>query len=110
LAWQLRWGPHAKALEAQARASGKTPPPLKNRPKLRITDAPFSEAFFTLHAARVFGHAAPNPISLQEVSAYCFLHGIASATEKAKYLRLIQLLDQVYLTHWNDKNPSRSPS
>lgn len=55
------------------------------------------------------GHAAPNPISLGEVAALCSMHGIASRDERSKYLRLIQLLDRVYLNFWAEKNPSRPP-
>ncbi|VTU32284.1 hypothetical protein H4CHR_02981 [Variovorax sp. PBS-H4] len=108
MAWQLKYGSHAKALEDRARRTGVKPAALQKRPKIRVTDAPFSEAFFTLHSARTFGAAAPNPISLQEIVAYCSLQGIDSKAEKAKYLRLIQLLDQVYLGHWAEKNPSSS--
>lgn len=96
-------------MEDRARRTGKKPAALQKRPKIRLTDIPYSEAFSTLNASRVFGHAAPNPISLQEIAAYCQLMGIASREERAKYLRLIQLLDRVYLTHWAEKNPSTSP-
>ncbi len=84
------------------------PAALLSRPKLRVTDVPFADAFYALHAARTFGAAAPNPISLAEIWAYVSFQGIASPAERSKYLRLIQLLDQVYLGHWADKNPSSS--
>ncbi|MBT2321290.1 hypothetical protein J7E62_02815 [Variovorax paradoxus] len=81
---------------------------LLSRPKLRITDVPFADAFYALHASRTFGAAAPNPISIAEIWAFVSFQGIASRQERSEYLRLIQLLDQVYLGHWADKNPSSS--
>lgn len=109
MAWQLRWGAHAKVLEERARRTGKVTPALKARPRIRVTDVPFSDAFYQLNQARVYGHAAPNPIAVSEIAAYCSMQGIASQGERSKYLRLIQLLDQVYLTHWAEKNPSSTP-
>ena len=110
MAWQLKWASHVKVLEDRARRTGVKPAALKSRPKLRLTDAPFAEAFFALSSARTYGAAAPNPISISEIWAYVSFQGIASQAERSKYLRLIQLLDQVYLTHWAEKNPSPSSS
>lgn len=106
MAWQLKWGEHVKALERQSRKTGRQLPALRNRPKLPLTDSPFVDAFYALHAARTFGAAAPNPLAVHEVAAYLSLRGIASSGEKSKYLRLIQQLDGVYLSHWAEKNPS----
>ena len=97
-------------LEERARRTGVKPAALKNRPKLRVTDVPFAEAFFALHAARTFGASAPNPISLAEIWAFVSFQGIASIEERSKYLRLIQLLDKIFLEHWAEKNPAPSSS
>ena len=109
MGWQLKWGSHLKAFEARARATGVKPAPLVTRPRLAITDAPFIEAFFTISSTRTFGFSAPNPIQIAEVAAYCSVLGIASQPERAKYLRLIQMLDQVYLADWREKHPSKKP-
>lgn len=92
-------------MEERARKTGVRPAALRKRPKLLLTDRPYADAFHALHTARSFGPAAPNPIPIQEVSAFCVLLGIAPASERAKYLRLIQLLDKVYLAHWAKANP-----
>jgi len=41
----------------------------------------------------------PNPIAVAEFHALMMIWGIASSAEMAKYLRLIQILDQTYLKH-----------
>jgi len=62
------------------------------------------EAYQACDHGRSMGHSAPNPISVSEVMAYCSGVGIASVTERAKYLRLIQKLDLAFLAHWSEKN------
>jgi len=51
------------------------------------------------------GHSAPDPITVESVLAYCELTGIASPTDRAKYLRITQMLDRVYREHWLSKQP-----
>lgn len=58
-----------------------------------------------LHVARAFGAAAPHPIAIAEIHALCSILGIVRRSERLKYLRLIQLLDGVFLAHWAEKNP-----
>lgn len=54
------------------------------------------------------GMSSPNPIQVSELSALCQLMGIASGADKAKYLRIVQKLDQVYLSHWAESNKSKA--
>lgn len=49
----------------------------------------------------------PNPIAVSEIEALCNLLGIASKTERLKYLRLIRRLDRVYLGEWAEKNNNK---
>jgi hypothetical protein len=74
-----------------------------NRPRLKAADGPFVDSFYALHAARSGGMGGPNAIPISEVLAYLQLMGIASVEARAKYLRLIQRLDSVYLAHAAEK-------
>lgn len=47
--------------------------------------------------------AGPNPVLISEIREYLDLMGIASQRARAKYLRLIQQLDSVYLLHAAEK-------
>lgn len=82
--------------------------PLRNRPKLKAEDAVYLAAFQTLDQSRTMSMSGPNPITLGEVSAFCWLTGIASADDKSKYLRITQKLDQVFLKHWADNNKNKA--
>lgn len=100
MAWSLKWGDHVKAFEIQARKSGKAPAPLKSRPRLLTTDAPYYEAFSCLSRSRQFGYNGSQPIPVSEIKSYCELVGIASQQQRAKYLSLLQAMDQLCLEHW----------
>ena len=94
-------------LEERAHRTGVKAKALMNRPRLRFEDAAFMQGYYSVHQARTSGHSSPNPLAVTEIAAYCSLLGIASRGERLKYLRLIQDLDQVYLTHWDSSQPSR---
>lgn len=47
--------------------------------------------------------SGPAAIPVSEVTAYLALVRVDSADESVKYLRIVQQLDQVYLSHWQDK-------
>lgn len=100
MAWTLKWGAHVKAFQANTKKSGIVAGPMKNRPRLRVEDAPYYEAFNRLNSARQPGMSGEAPITISEVLALLQLVGIASRRERVKYLDLIQELDQVALEHW----------
>lgn len=52
------------------------------------------------------GVNAPDPLQVSEILAYCQLVGIASLASRAKYLKLLQALDGIYLEHWHSTHPS----
>lgn len=50
------------------------------------------------------GVNAPEPFQLSEIHAFCLLRGIVSLSLRAKYLRVLQRLDRVFLDHWAEHN------
>lgn len=44
-------------------------------------------------------------IPISEILALCQMVGIANPELRAKYLDLIQDLDEIWLKHWADKQP-----
>lgn len=103
--WELRWGPHIKAFQERARQTGVTPAPLRAIPKLQPRDRELLEAFRGLDQARRMGHSAPDPLQISEVLAYLQLVGIAQQDLRSKYLRILQMLDRVFMKHWSDNQP-----
>lgn len=53
------------------------------------------------------GMSSPNPISILDITALLSLQGIASPTDKAKYLRTTQRLDRAYRGYWHDTQPKK---
>lgn len=51
--------------------------------------------------------AAPNTLSISDVADYCSLMGIASPADRAKYLRITQDLDAVFMEHWAQNNKTK---
>ena len=86
-----------------AKARGVVPAALASRPTLKKEDLPYQGAFLSLHSARTFGMSGPDPIRVTEVLAYLELVGIASPEHRAKYLRLIQTQDAVFLENHAEK-------
>lgn len=80
-------------------------PPLLNRPRLRQQDLEFLDAYDHLTSARTAGVASPDPIQVSEILALCQLLGIASVSDRAKYLRIIQKMDRTFLEHWETTRP-----
>ncbi len=48
------------------------------------------------------------PISVTEVLSYLQLMGIASVELRAKYLRLIQRMDDTFFSHLAEKTPAQT--
>lgn len=92
-------------MKKRAEQTGVKPAALLSQPKLQFLDLEFLTAFRELDAARSVGFSAPDPIPVSEVKAYCDLRGIVSSELRAKYLKLIRVLDRVYLKHWHENQP-----
>lgn len=73
-------------------------------PKLKRFDQAYLDAFFSLsHSRQSAGMGGPSPILVSEILAYLALEGIDSRDERLKYLRIVQLLDSVFLNDAADK-------
>jgi hypothetical protein len=87
-----------KVFEERAKKTGVKPAPLLTRPKLKYQDVEYFEAYEALASGRPPGFTGPGAIPVSEILAYVNLVGIASRDARLKYLRLIQAMDQTYLT------------
>lgn len=75
------------------------PGPLLSRPRIKLLDKEYLDAFHTLSKSRPRDMAGPGAIPVSDVLAYVNLVGVASGEERVKYLRLIQQMDDVFLEH-----------
>jgi len=109
LAWSLKWGEHVKAFETQAKKTGITAGPMKNRPRLKPEDVVYYNAFQTCNISRPAGAVGYCAIPISEILSYLQLVGIALREERVKYLHLIQELDRIALDHWAEEAKKASP-
>lgn len=49
------------------------------------------------------GYSGPNPIAIADVAAYLSLVNEDSVTERMRTLRLVQMMDTIYLNHVTEK-------
>lgn len=75
------------------------PPPewISEQPELFIWLEPIMRAFLDLHTRRSFGMGGANPIAISDINAYFQMFDIVTLEEKRYYLRMIGLLDNLYL-------------
>lgn len=63
-----------------------------------------------LTSSRQFGMAAPQPILISEIVAYCELMGINDPDEREEFLHHVQKMDLVFQADFRARNPSSSSS
>jgi len=78
-------------------------PALQNRPTLSRWVYDYWEAFRVLGSSRTATQAGLGPIPLSELVAYLDMMSIQDIDERLTYIKMIQSLDSVYVTHINDK-------
>lgn len=105
MAWSLTYGEYVKVFEDRARRTGVVPPPLQNRPRLQPQDMPYIEAFNCVSRGRPIGDmGGTGRIAVSEIHAYLQVVGIANKSLRVKYLRLIQMLDDVFVGHYLERD------
>lgn len=82
--------------------------PLRNIPKLTGDDSALLSAYDVIARSRTWGMSSPNTLSISDVANYCALMGIASIADRAKYLRITQDLDGVFMEHWAQNNKNKA--
>lgn len=102
--WSLRYGDFIKAFLERQKATGVTPPPLLSRPRLRPGDIQFVDAFNALSRSRIHAPGIVGRILISEILAFLELKGIASLPARAKYLRFMQMMDDLFIDHHQAKN------
>lgn len=80
-----------------AEATGRAPPALAARPRLRPWLHSAVEAFNLLSGSRGLGLAGPLPIPLSEIESYCRLFAVTDPQEAAELVELVQAMDAAYL-------------
>lgn len=82
---------------------GITPSGLLERPDLLNEDLNYLDGYRFLTRSRTYGEAGPNPVAIADVQAYLSIIREDDVEERLKFLRLVQELDQVYLSHSAEK-------
>lgn len=77
---------------------------------MRPLDREYLDAFYLLSASRQTGMAGPQPIAISEILLFA-KEGVEIdlASERLKYVRLVQQLDRTYLAFWAEKNKTSKP-
>lgn len=78
--------------------------PLSSRPKLKPGDDRYMDFFAVLNQGRTYSDmGGPQPIQVSEINALLQLEGIDLREAKVKYVRIVQMLDRVYLDYVAEK-------
>lgn len=101
----LEWGGEENQKFFKAiREAGDPPHPAELRkPALSADCVDYYDAFRYLGASRTWNQGSPNPIAISEIQSYLAINEI-DGYEKAKYMRMVKLLDQVELEHIQKKS------
>ena len=81
---------------------------LKNRPHVSMWTAEYWEAYKVLGGSRIVHQGGIGPIPLSEIAAYMDVVGVRDVDERLKFIRMIQALDGVYVTHINAQAKQKS--
>lgn len=81
---------------------------LQNRPALNRWVADYWNAYQLLGGSRMVHQGGIGPIPLSEIVAYMEAIYLHDVDERLKFIRMIQSLDNVYVTHINDRAKKRS--
>ncbi len=99
----MQWGPSLQVLQQFQKTTGQTPPALASMPKLKPECKPYLDAFRVLSAARGSNGFGLNPITVGEIKDYALMEGL-TREEALKVLRMVQALDNAFLSYLADKN------
>jgi len=103
LAWELEWGPKVEFLKTLQQQHGTEPDALRFRPRLKPWVADYYKAFQILSSSRPIGMGAVGAIPISEMAAYLGLFGVRDHEEREHFIKMMQALDSVYLTHMNKR-------
>ncbi len=71
----------------------------------------FYQIYHLAARSRNYSMAGPLPIpAVDTVERYCSLFKITSVNQRDRILKWVTFLDDVYLTHWNEKNEKQKAS
>lgn len=76
---------------------------LQNRPALTQWVTDYWNGFQVISGSRTTHQGGIGPIPLTEIVAYMGAIYLRDVDERLKFIRMIQSLDSVYVTHVNDK-------
>ncbi len=87
---------------------GMDVPALQNRPALNQWVYEYWEAYLALGSSRMVHQGGIGSIPLSEIIAYMSAINLRDIDERLKFIRMIQSLDMVYVTHVNDRANKRA--
>ena len=83
--------------------SGVMPLALTNRPLPTAWTAPYYAGFMLLSDSRNSGMGGVSSIPLSEILALLTLYGIEDMDEQETWVRMLRVLDSIYVSHYADK-------
>lgn len=81
---------------------------LKERPHVTPWISEYWDAFQILSSSRIVHQGGIGPIPLSEMVAYMDATYLVDVDERLKFIRMMQSLDRVYVTHINSKAKQQS--
>ena len=87
---------------------GREVPALQNRPALNRWVCEYWDAFQVLIQSRAIHQGGIGPIPLSEIVAYIDCVYIRDVDDRLTFIKMIQSLDNVYVTHVNKKAQQRA--
>jgi hypothetical protein len=85
-------------------------PALRNRPTLNRWVTEYWEAFQVISGSRATHQGGVGPIPLTELVAYMDATYLRDVEERLKFIRMIQSLDMVYVSHVNEESKRNAMS
>ena len=83
-------------------------PALRDRPRVTPWISEYWDAFQILGSSRIVHQGGIGPIPLSEMVAYMDAVYLVDVDERLKFIRMMQSLDRVYVTHINSKAKQQS--
>jgi hypothetical protein len=98
-------------MEEDILAKGEDPslfPILNSRPEMFSDLLWIWEGFMCLSQTRQFGMAAPQPISLVDINAYCEFRDISDPDDRDDFLYHVRNMDRVWMQEWQARHPTKN--
>lgn len=76
---------------------------LKNRPRLTMWTIEYWDAYQVLSSSRMVHQGGIGPIPLSEMVAYMDATNLTDVDDRLRFIKMMQALDKVYVSHINER-------